>query len=80
MKRKPISDIEYTGAAIILKPGVFQVGEYYMAELKERESSVVLGSGSTIDEALEAWEINLQDHLRKAGRSDPIVQYVAGLL
>ena len=50
-----------------------------MAELKQRDS-VVMGSGQTIEEALDAWEINLQDHLRHAGSSDPIVQYVAGLL
>lgn len=79
MKRKPITDVEYTGAAIALRPDVYADGDGYTVELKQGRS-IVRGGGDTIDEALTAWDENLQEHLRSAGSSDKIVQYVMAML
>ncbi len=79
MKRQAVTDVEFTGAAIALRPDVFADGSGYMVELKQGRS-VVRGSGDSIDEALEAWDANLQNHLRSAGSSDKIVQYVMSML
>jgi hypothetical protein len=71
-----IVTVEYTGAAVALKPVVFKEGNSYCCILGPDPQMGVFGSGDTPAEALEDWEAQLQLRLKRADQDDEIVQLV----
>ena len=78
-KKQLITDIEYEGAASILKPVIYQNGPAFLCLLNQGDAEVS-GTGGSLQQALQDWDEKLQQHLRTAGPDDEIVQYVMALL
>lgn len=77
--KKLKTDVEYTGAALVLQPQVYSIGDQFYCELKKGKVSVK-GDGTTPEAAMESWDKNLQKHLSIADSNDQIAQYVIALL
>lgn len=78
-KKQLVTDIEYEGAASILKPVIYKNGPAFLCALKQGDTEVS-GSGDSPHLAVKDWDEKLQQHLRTAGPDDEIVQYVMSLL
>ncbi|MCD0489686.1 hypothetical protein LPB86_15700 [Pedobacter sp. MC2016-14] len=81
MKRKKEIQIseDLTKMVAALKPLRYERGGAFYCTLEHGESNVT-GVGKSLNEAIQHWEANLQQHLATAGVNDEIVQFVVSLL
>jgi hypothetical protein len=75
-----IVQVEYTGAAIALKPVVFKDGDSYCCILGPDPQQGIFGCGDTPEEALSEWEAALQARLKNANQDDEVVKLVMGII
>lgn len=73
-----IVTVEYSDAAILLKPVVFKDGDSFCCILGPDPQMGVFGCGNTPEEALEEWNDQLKLRLKRSNQDDEVVQMVMG--
>lgn len=74
-----IVKVKLTGSAKALQPTVYKDGDLFFCLLGASKNGV-LGSGTTIDDAISDWDKNLQTRLNIGDQNDDVVKMVIGLL
>lgn len=74
-----IIQVNFTGSAKALNPTVYKEHELYFCLLGNDQNGVI-GSGITIEEAINDWDKNLQTRLKIGDENDYAVKMVTDLL
>ena len=72
--------VNLKGIAGLLKPTIYIDGKYYCFLLGADPDTGIFGRGRTLGKALEAWDKDLQKHLRVNDDEDYIISYIKNIL
>ena len=75
-----IIKVDFTGPAQALQPTVYKDRRTYFCVLGTDDKNGVVGTGSTVDQAISDWDKNLQARLKTGDQDDEVVKLVKGIL